>query len=739
VLRAIYHWDAYTNAMIMGSRVDAALGNGPLSLYDNYFFAPLGNSIVFNENHFGLSLVFLPFYVATSNPLFAYNATLLVSLAASVFFTYLLVRRLTNNGYAGFLAGVGFAFCPYATFEIGRIQLVATQWIPAAFLMLHRALEQRRPRDIVGFWVVYLLQIGTCLYYAMFLIPLLAAVGAALAFKRTSERRFYGWFFTCSVGAGCVALCMVYPYFAQRHAFDLERSLAFASGYDGKLGFFGNVHETNRTLTWLHHPSIFRGAFEEIAFPGFTLAGLGALTIALNLGRVVRDVRLSAQVLLVSVAAVGATLVAHTMLVGMLIFGAASLWHVRKRGSHVSLSTQELYSFVLVLAVLLFLGLAPLQWQGQPVHGLYYYFHTYFPGFNGIRKVSRQAVMVTFVLAVLAGFGAAWVSSRLRRREHRFAGFGLLLLFMCFELRVYPHPLQVAWAGDAVPRVYKFTRALPEHELLAVMPQNEGAQIFRGDDGLAYHNYLALYHKHRFVNGQSSWAPQVTDLALRAQQHLPREEAYQMLVMIGVRHLLIHASDLPEARRNLPELLAAQPERYRHVFSEGADHVFSLIVPDAPWVQLRDVPPLPSDVYPVPGEVLRAESPLEAHRLEAAVDDDLATYWSTLRPQRSGEYFGLTLSSPRVIAALEIVNPWHEMFLPASYTVYVKNGGGAWQVAAQEANLSLFREQIHAPKAFKFRVVFREPMFADRVRVVVTKPLPGYDFVVHEARLYERR
>ena len=79
----------------------------------------------------GLSLIFAPFYLATDNPLWAYNLTLLASLSLSMFFTYLLVRRLTGNPYAGVLAGVAFACCPFVMFEIGRIQLVATQWIPA--------------------------------------------------------------------------------------------------------------------------------------------------------------------------------------------------------------------------------------------------------------------------------------------------------------------------------------------------------------------------------------------------------------------------------------------------------------------------------------------------------------------------------------------------------------------------------------------------------------------------------
>ena len=192
VLRAAYFWDAYTNAMLMGSRVDAALGRSALSLYDSYYFAPLPHSIVFNENHFGLSLLFAPFYLLGGNPLWAYNLTLLSSLALSVFFTYLLVLRLTGSGPAGLIAGVAFAFCPYVMFEIGRIQLVATQWIPASFLFLHRALEEQRPRDIIGFWLCTLLQIGTCLYYAMFMLPLLFLVGCALLLRIRHQRHEQG-------------------------------------------------------------------------------------------------------------------------------------------------------------------------------------------------------------------------------------------------------------------------------------------------------------------------------------------------------------------------------------------------------------------------------------------------------------------------------------------------------------------------------------------------------------------
>src|SRR6478609_578999 len=320
VLGAAYFWDAYTNAMLMGSRVDAALGRSALSLYDSYYFAPLTHSIVFNENLLGLSWLFAPFYLLGDNPLWAYNLTLLSSLALSVFFTYLLVLRLTRSPFAGVIAGVAFAFCPYVLFEIGRIQLVATQWIPATFLFLHRAIEGQRRRDIAGFWLCVLLQLGTCLYYAMFLLPLLALAGGALWIEVRPPRRFIYWFGACALVAGGVAVAMVYPYFAARHEFNLQRSLEFASSYDGELGFFANVAETNRTLTSMHHQSTRPGAHEEIAFPGFSVLLFALLSLAVSAFRGLRRVGAKQSLIalllwsLLVTLALGCTWLSHSML-----------------------------------------------------------------------------------------------------------------------------------------------------------------------------------------------------------------------------------------------------------------------------------------------------------------------------------------------------------------------------------------------------------------------------------------
>ena len=363
VLAAIYFWDAYTNAMIMGSRVDAALGRAPLSPFDNYFFAPLPRSIVFNENHFGLSVLFAPFYLLSQSPLWAYNLTLLVSLALSAFFMYLLVLRLTGSGHAGIIAGVAYAYCPYAFFEIGRIQLVATQWIPALFLFLHRAIEGQRPRDIIGFWLCILLQIGTCLYYAMFLVPLVALAGCGLLARYRPVRRFYYRFTVAGVGAGILALLMILPYFTAREAFNLERSLSLASSNDGKFSFFANVHPTNRTLTSMHHLVRSGRAHDEIAFPGFTALSLLCVALLVPASRALRRAgaartlsTVSLWLLLAGIATFVA-LVTHSLLPAALAFGAGTWLLVRRGVPSPFRGRRGLYIALLLTAVAMFLGI----------------------------------------------------------------------------------------------------------------------------------------------------------------------------------------------------------------------------------------------------------------------------------------------------------------------------------------------------------------------------------------------
>src|SRR5690606_33122682 len=139
-----------------------------------------------------------------------------------------------------------------------------------------------------------------------------------------------------------------------------------------------------------------------------------------------------------------------------------------------------------------------------------------------------------------------------------------------------PHPTERMWNDETIPSAYRFIASLPEDDLVMIVPQNDGASLFWGDRGMALHNYLALFHKHRFVNGQSSWMPAVNELVRRVQMTLPSEAAWRLLAAAGARHILVHGEDLTPQRRDLPERLSAMPDHFEKVFHDGGQSVFSL-------------------------------------------------------------------------------------------------------------------------------------------------------------------
>ncbi len=395
-----------------------------------------------------------------------------------------------------------------------------------------------------------------------------------------------------------------------------------------------------------------------------------------------------------------------------------------------------LYFALLLLAVALFLGLNPGDGDRAPIRGLYYYLYSYFPGFDGIRKVSRQAVMTTFMVCVLAGFGGSWLLSKLRRPRERVLATAFLLAAICYELRCFPHPVERVWGGDEVPAVLRFAASLPAPDLIASNPQDDGRQRFGGDAGLALHNYLALYHKHRFVNGQSSWQPPVSDLARRALERLPDDGARRALLAIGTRQIVVFGDDLAPERESLPAELALRPAQYQRIFQHGSDSLFTLLGHDDPTLRLLEPPALPALAQLVPATELQARAPLEPDRAHLALDGKQDTFWTSARYQERGQYFEVELSQPRTIVALEIDDPGRVMDAPVSYRLSAAKGAEDLGVVAEQRVLRFFRAQVFSPERFVFRLVFPSPIDADRLRLTVEHPVPGYYFAIHELRLY---
>jgi hypothetical protein len=739
VVRAKWYYDSMVNIHILGSRVHYAMGMSESlrSAYDNYFCAPTPYSIVDNENHFGLAVVYAPFLLVTQDPLTAYNLLLLACLALSGFFTFLLVRELSGNAMAAFLAGVGYAFCPYIFFELGRLQLVAAQWIPLFALFLHRAALTPSWSNILGAALTFAMQVGCCLYYALFLAIYTGLVGTWLFIRhRTFSRTLVVRVAVAGALAGSLTGGMVYPYFRARQDYALTRSQDITRKYAGKLEHLVQVFPENKALGFLHERA--EGPDEPIAFPGFTLLALAAVAFLASVVSAARAapldgrLRVLSGVLLVLVGLAGATAISfwtQTFLAGLLLaLMLLGVWRWLRR-EPVLPPLIGIYGTLLVLTLVLFLGPVPFENAGAPVHGLYYYLYRYVPGFDGIRYVSRLAVMLMFTGAVLAGLGATFL---LRTRlSFRLPTFVVLLAVMLFELRNAPVTLARLPTTTKLPEVYKWLAKRPGPEPIATIPAYPIGYFGARND------FFALYHRRRTVDGKSSWMPPITHAYILETRRFPRRTMTRLLQALGVKYLVIHHEELGWARaKRVTDWIAKRPEAYRKRFEAGSQAVYEIVPSKDGSTSLLPTPKLPEGAVRVPRESLRAYASRESRKAFLAVDGRPGTKWVTSRYQLGGDWFELVLSEPERIVAIELTDFDEAFEAPAAFKISSGEGDGTYRTLVTRPELRFYRDQVYRPRSFVFRVVLPEPVVTDTLRIDLTDGVAGRRWAIHEAAVW---
>ena len=114
--------------------VKNALSAGQNPLVVPFLNFPYGWNLAYTEITPVNNVMGLPFSLAL-NPVFAYNAVILLTYVLSGVFVYGWVVGMTQNRSAGLVAGALFAFSPYrVAHSYGHLPLMGTQW-----LVLHYA------------------------------------------------------------------------------------------------------------------------------------------------------------------------------------------------------------------------------------------------------------------------------------------------------------------------------------------------------------------------------------------------------------------------------------------------------------------------------------------------------------------------------------------------------------------------------------------------------------------------
>ena len=559
-----------------------------------------------------------PVYALTGNIVLTYNLLFLSSFVLAALGAFVLVRRLTGNQHAGFVAGLLYGFAIYRVNQGPHLQVLSAQWFPFVLWALHAWWDQRRVRDALIGGVALAAQTlsnGYFLVYAAVWLPPYVVAQVLLRRQAGEWRAWAGPAITGGLGIG-VTLPFLYPYFQLRRLGQPPRPLAAIVQYSAdafawltandQLRFWGTRLQTLVRPEGDLFPGLIPIVLMVLAIglvgaerwravaaaadsvspaampvvsrsrPGwrrlvaglaavFTLAHVAAILLALFAG--VARLRLGPLTI---------SMTDGTRLLTGLAIGLAVLLLTSRRARRLLRDEPDrpVVCFVVLVAVTVWMSFGPIVHIGgrtaRSWPSLYAAVTAVVPGADALRVPPRIAMVTALALSVLGGLAVAALT---RRRGGHVASAALAALFLAES---WPAPVPINLRIDPTPFV-AITEPLPvrpaDHPLAqAVASLPADAVIVDLPFGpLAYElwwQYLSIGHWRPRVNGYSGDMPPgflALDQTLSA---LPDkgDEAVAALREHGATHVVLHAAawgdgDAPERLRAWLRSHGAAPVR----------------------------------------------------------------------------------------------------------------------------------------------------------------------------------
>ena len=554
-------------------------------------FHPEPLTFALSENLFGQALQILPVYWLTGNIILCYNLLFISSFVLSAFGTYLLVRDLTGNPRAAFLAGLIYGFLPYRIASIPHLQILSSQWMPFALWGFNRYLslphgssreDARAKAGLVFGTLALVLQNWSCVYYVFFFAPflLLFIVHRMSTAGTLGSLRAWAWLAGAGAGTLVLTLPLLLPYRSAHERFGIQRAFDEAERFSANVWSYLTASENLRLWGRVLRFYPYGEGETFLGFMPWLLALVAVVGLVATRGSdvtpdVVPDVAPSfrkgtVRRILIWVLAFAA-FTQFIALMSTMIFGGFSINvfgipirartaprlllqfmipmavllamspRARQLTARLFRSPQAFFLFAVVLAIWLSLGPVPTAGQARATgFGLYGVLHDFVPGFNGLRVPARFAMIAGLFLAILAGYGARLLT--LNSALFTSLSFVILLdgvatpieinrLWHTYEL---PPPARVYPRADA-PEVYKRVATLPAGSVITEFPFGDRAWEIR-------YVYYSAVHWKPITNGYSGGFPQSYNERVARLERVQKdpEASWQSLRASGTTHVVLH-------------------------------------------------------------------------------------------------------------------------------------------------------------------------------------------------------
>jgi len=533
-------------------------------------FHPEPLSLALSEHLFGQTLQILPIYWLTGNIILCYNLLFISTFALSALGTYLLVRDLTGDKRAAFIAGLIYGFLPYRIASVPHVQVMSSQWMPFALYGLNRYVTTGSTKALVGGAAALVMQNWSCGYYLLYFAPFvpLFVIHRMWTEGKLKDLRIWASLAAAGIVAIIFSLPFLFPYSKASETFGFQRSFGEVVLYSANMWSYitasENVKLWGKALRFYPHG-------EGETFLGFTpwllaLIALSSLMLHRSPEKNVSAPSASLRRILtwLLVVAVVTQLIA---VLSVFLFGGFEIGPISARTPQ-RLVLQLIIAFALLLGVsgrarieslrivrspiffalaatilAIWLSLGPIPKAGDSLVsglGLYNVLYDYVPGFNGVRAPARYAMIAGLFLAIAAGFGV-------RRFTSNFLLLVPIAILILIEGAAIPMEINRTWnQNEAVPpaRVMKYSEAPPVYARVRSLPAGTAITEFPFGDAAweIRYVYYAAAHWKPITNGYSgNFPPHYTERVARLMRvSKDPDAAWRSLKDSGTTHVIVH-------------------------------------------------------------------------------------------------------------------------------------------------------------------------------------------------------
>lgn len=519
--------DPLLNAWILSWDAKTLFSN-PSHLFQANMMYPSRDVLVYSEHMLAMGLLAAPLYHLTHNPILCYNFLVFLAIVLSGLGCYLLLVELTESRWAGLVAGLFFALCPYKISKLTHLHVFFAPFLPFMCLYLYRFLKRGGARNVILFGFFFLLQALSSWHYLVFC--LLAAL-VFLLWQAIFSRA--GWEWRRILASGLVmvvALLCVFPLAlpylrANRRLPGFVRTISDADGFAANKEDYLTVLPHNLLYAEAGEP-FYKGGIgsERVLYPGLTILMLAVACVVLRKKR--EDAAPAFE--------------AYSLKLGMV-------------------------PFLLLGAVGLLLSFGP---HLAKIPNIPYYL-LYRAGLvKFIRVPARFNALVIMSLAVLGGYGTAKLAARAKSpdssgRSERLVTLGVcVLLFM--EALTFNLPVVRVPTGGDVPRVYRWLKEqgdvkvieLPTYPLKGAVYYDRYDLNFWPENNFEFFSYqtrliyYSTYHWKKTVNGFSGYFPPFYKRILTEAQGFPSPRTVSLLKGLGIRYVVWNWDLVPLERKD---------------------------------------------------------------------------------------------------------------------------------------------------------------------------------------------